>query len=314
MAFQDYVAEEIATDAAAGLIPRREALRRLGLLGLSLTAATALLAACGDDDADTATGTGTGDDTAATTTSTAPAAEAGPTTTSTGQPAGAPGETITYDGPAGKLTASWAAAAVPVGGLLVIHENKGLTPHFQNFPSRFAEKGYNTLAVDLLSGAGGTSSFTDPAQATAALTARGAPELVADLKASLDELERRTPGQKLAAMGFCFGGGMTWALLAAKEARVAAAMPFYGPLPEGADFTGDKAAVLAVYAELDTRVNASRDAARAALEAAGLTHEVKTYPGADHAFFNETGQRYNAGAAATALTDVLAWLTAHVAS
>ena len=72
--------------------------------------------------------------------------------------------------------------------------------------------------------------------------------------------------------------------------------------------------MLAVYAELDARVNASREAATAALEAAGLTHEVKTYAGADHAFFNDTGPRYHEAAADEAYADVLAWFDRHLAS
>ena len=75
-------------------------------------------------------------------------------------------------------------------------------------------------------------------------------------------MTKRTPGAKLGAIGFCFGGGMTWRLAALKDPRLAAAAPFHGPLPDGADFTGPKAAVLAVHAERDARVNASRDAAK----------------------------------------------------
>ncbi len=70
------------------------------------------------------------------------------------------------------------------------------------------------------------------------------------------------PGKKVAATGFCFGGGMVWLLLASKEPRLAAAVPFYGPFPEGGNLAGAKAAVLGIYAELDSRVNASRAAAR----------------------------------------------------
>src|SRR2546423_888511 len=90
----------------------------------------------------------------------------------------------------------------------------------------------------------------------AARAAAPADRLVADLRAGVDELERRAPRFKLAAVGFCFGGGLTWQLLAAGEPRLAAAVPFYGPAPENPDFSRSKAAVLGIYAELDARVNA----------------------------------------------------------
>ena len=144
----------------------------------------------------------------------------------------------------------------------------------------------------------------------------GAPQerFVADMRAGLDELERRAPGQKLGAIGFCFGGGMTWRLLASKESRLAAAVPFYGPFPEGGNLAGSKAAVLAVYAELDSRVNASRAGARAALRRAKLRHEIVTYPGVDHAFFNPTSSRHDPAAAAAAYRRMLDWFGTHVAS
>ncbi len=106
---------------------------------------------------------------------------------------------------------------------------------------------------------------------------------------------------------------MTWQLLAADEPRLAAAAPFYGPVPASPDFSGSKAAVLAVYGELDSRVNATRDGAVAALDAAGLKHEVRTFPGADHAFFNDTGPRYNATAAGEAYQTVLDWFARYLA-
>ena len=132
------------------------------------------------------------------------------------------------------------------------------------------------------------------------------------MRAGLDELSRRVPGAKLGIIGFCFGGGMVWTLLDAGEPRLAAAIPFYGPAPATPDFTGSKAAVLGVYAALDSRVNASRETAAAGLSAAGLTHEIKTYPGVDHAFFNDTGGRFDATQAAAEYADVLSWLGRHL--
>ena len=195
--------------------------------------------------------------------------------------------------------------------MLVIHENRGLTEHIRSIPPRLAADGYSALAVDLLSAEGGTASLPSEGEATAALGNAPVERLVADLRAGLDELQRRAPDAELAAIGFCFGGAMTWQLLAAGEPRLAAAVPFYGPLPDGADFSGSpSAAVLGIYAELDDRVNATSDAAEAALEAAGLEHELRTFEGVDHAFFNDTGPRYDADAAAEAYAAMLDWFDA----
>jgi carboxymethylenebutenolidase len=217
-------------------------------------------------------------------------------------------QAITFPGPEGRtLQGTFAAAPRPRGAVLVIHENKGLTDHFRAFPGRLAGAGYAALAIDLLSEEGGTAKLGDPAQATAALGKIAPERFVADMKAGLDELQKRAPGVKLGAMGFCFGGGMTWRLVASKDPRLAAAIPFYGPLPDNADFSGSKAAVLGVYAEQDGRVNASRDTAKAALEKAGLVHEIATFAGVDHAFFNDAGPRYNEKAAKDAWGRVIEW-------
>jgi carboxymethylenebutenolidase len=220
---------------------------------------------------------------------------------------------VRFAGPAGELQAAWAAAAQPRGAVLVIHENRGLTPHFYDLVGRFARDGYSALCVDLLSAEGGTGALTDAAAAPAALANAPVERLLGDLRAGIDELQRRVSGAKVGAVGFCFGGGMVWNLLQAGEQRLAAAIPFYGPAPDNPDFSRAKAAVYAIYAELDSRVNASRDRAAAALQSAGLPHEVRTFAGADHAFFNDTGQRYREDAARQAYGAVLDWFGRYLA-
>jgi carboxymethylenebutenolidase len=291
--FQRYLAEEIAEDHVDGLISRREALRRLGLLGLSMTAASSLIAAFADQ-----AGATSGD--ARPNRGSAPAAAARTPALLT--------EPITFRGPRRvDLLGAWAEAEEPRGGVLVIHENRGLNDHIRSVAGRLAASGYSALAIDLLSEEGGTDSFPDPAQATAALGQVPPERFAADMTAGVTELKRRLHGRRLAVVGFCFGGGMVWLLLASREPRLAAAVPFYGPFPAGADLSGSKAAVLAIYAGLDTRVNDTRPAAQAALEAAGLEHELVTFPGVNHAFFNDTGARYDPAAAAAAYERVLDW-------
>lgn len=299
MAFEDYVQSEIVADCAEGYLTRREALRRLMLLGVGAATATALLAGCSDDSSKVESGASSTTGPSSTSSATGGAAPVGPAPLAT--------EAVTFTGPAGQLKGSWSAAATAKGAVLIIHENQGLTRHFVTLPGRLAASGYSALAVDLLSRKGGTGAFADPGQATAALTGTPLPDLVADLRAGLDELLRRAGGHTAGVMGFCFGGGLTWSLLAAGEARLAAACPFYGPLPDQHDFSKAKAAVLAFYGETDSRVNDTRPAAIAALQAAKLTHEIKVEPGAGHAFFNETKPVFNAAAAADAYAALLGW-------
>jgi carboxymethylenebutenolidase len=308
MALESYIAEEVALDCAEGLLTRREALRRLALMGLSGAAAATLLAACGDDDDE---GAASAVATTATVTDAAPPSSAG----ATPSPAASTTEgEIRFQGPNGELIGVVAEAASPLGAVLVIHENRGLTDHIRSIPPRLAADGYTALAIDLLSQEGGTASMASEGDATAALGNAPADRMIADLRAGLDELARRAPGAKLAVIGFCFGGGMTWQFLAAGEPRLNAAVPFYGPFPSGADVSGSaNAAVLGIYAGDDARVNGSMGDAEQALTAAGLTHELRVFEGVDHAFFNDTGRRYDAEAAAAAYQAMLDWFGEHLA-
>jgi carboxymethylenebutenolidase len=299
---QRYLAEEIATDHVDGLLTRREAMRRLALLGVGTAAASALITACSEKQEQAG-----------------PTAPPDTTTTSSGpaQPPGIAGalptSPITWPGPQGELQAAWAQAANPRGGVLVIHENKGLNDWVRSVAGRLAGAGYSALAIDLLSGEGGTGTFQDPAQATAALAKVPPDGFTRDLNSSVAELQLRVPGRKVGVVGFCFGGGLVWQLLSSGGLRLSAAVPFYGPLPDNPDFAGSKAAVLAIYAALDSRVTRSQNAAKAALDRAGLVNDIIVEPDADHAFFNDTGPRYNAAAATDAWQRLLDWFGRYLA-
>lgn len=303
-----YIAEEIATDHVDGLLTRREALRRLGLLGVSGTAAATLIAACARAE--------TSKPTAETSRPTAEISRPPASTTGT-QPPGMAGalatSPVTWPGPQGQLQGAWARAAEPKGAVLVIHENKGLTDWVRSVAGRLAGAGYSALAIDLLSEKGGTGAFGDPAQATAALAGIAPEQFVQDLNSGVGQLREWAPTQKIGVVGFSFGGGLVWQLLGAGAPSVSAAVPFYGPLPDNANFGEAKAAVLGIYAALDNRVTGSQPTAEAALARAGLVHELIVEPDADHAFFNDTGPRYNAVAAADAWQRTLDWFGRYLA-
>jgi carboxymethylenebutenolidase len=300
--FKRYLAEEVALDHADGQVTRREALYRLGLMGISVTAASALLAACGDDKKTETTAPGAQTPTSATPTTATPTTAAGPTTT---RPATTPvpSQDITYPSPNGTILGAYAAAAgTRKGAVVVIHENRGLVDNIKAVVSRFAGDGYSALAVDLLSEEGGTAKVP-AAEVAAALTNAGVSRAREDIIATIDELVKRNAGAKVGLTGFCFGGTVVWDFVTVGDARLAAATPFYGTTVEGVDFSKNKAAVLGIYGETDTRVNATRDAAKAGLDKTTVPHEFKTYPGVGHGFYSQLDTPQSK----QAYSDVLGW-------
>lgn len=198
-------------------------------------------------------------------------------------------------------------------GVLVIHENRGLLPHFADVTRRFAKEGYAALAIDLASREGGTAKFTDSAEVSGILARASRERVVDDMNAGLAYLQglpyvRR---DRLGAIGFCFGGGMVW-LLAVSNPELKAAVPFYGPRPPLQDVPNMQAAVLGAYAENDTFVNPGVPDLEAALKQNRKAYRFNTYPGTAHSFFNDTGARYNAEGARAAWKDALSWFSLYL--
>jgi carboxymethylenebutenolidase len=197
--------------------------------------------------------------------------------------------------------------------VLVCHENRGLTEHIKDVTRRLAESGYVAMAVDLLSRIGGTNAVSDPAEVPGILGNTPAEQLVSDFVSAWRWLQAQpyvlTDG--VGMVGFCFGGGVTWRV-AIGLPDVRAAVPFYGPHPDPAEVGAIQAAVLAIYAGNDQRINQSIPAVEEAMRAVGKVYEKVIYPGVDHAFHNDTGPRYNAGAATDAWARTLDWLNRYL--
>jgi carboxymethylenebutenolidase len=223
---------------------------------------------------------------------------------------------VEFKGEAGTVFGYLAKPTAPgtYPGLIVIHENRGITPHFHDVARRAAKEGYVALAVDLLSRAGGSEKVTDPAQVSGALGQAKPEDLTADLTAGVNFLKEQpeTKKDKLGVFGFCFGGGYTWRLALANK-EIKAAVPFYGTPPPVEQIPNTNAAILAIYAENDARINASIPAVEDALKKSGKTYELKTYPGVNHAFHNDTGANWNEGASVDAWKTMMAWFKTHLA-
>ena len=199
--------------------------------------------------------------------------------------------------------------------VLVCHENRGLTEHIRDVARRLAVEGYLACAVDLLSRQGGTDAVEDPSEIPAILTEGDMSRHVADFQAAIDhyEVSGEADMSRIGMTGFCFGGGITWRAATQIE-ELDAAVAWYGPPPPLGEVPNIQAAVLGIYSDdPDDFANEGRDDLEAALEEAGVTYEINVYPDTQHAFHNDTGQRYNEEQALVAWQDMLAWFDQYLA-
>jgi carboxymethylenebutenolidase len=296
-----YLVEEAVEDYAQGRITRRQAMAVLtGLAGAAVGAQ--LLAACESKPSKPAP---------------KPAGDAAPAA----KPIVAPDDPdlvaarVELPGDGATLTGYLArptkATTHPI--VLVCHENRGLTPHIEDVTRRVAKAGYLGVAVDLLSREGGTAkhAYDDvPGVLGNAPPERHVQDFLAGLAYARTLPEAR--GDRVGMTGFCFGGGMTWRVAAALP-DVRAAVPFYGMPVEPAQVATIQAAVLAIYAEKDDRINAAIPAIEAAMKEHGKTFQKIVYPGTEHAFHNDTRERYVASAAQAAWSETLAWFGKYLA-
>jgi len=190
--------------------------------------------------------------------------------------------------------------------IVAIQEWWGLAPHIKDVVERFAREGFITLAPDLYHGL--VAEEPDEARKLAMGLDRN--RAVFEIVAAVQYLKAMDAVQpkKIGVVGWCMGGGLSLST-AASSRDVGAAVAFYGRPLEASDTAKLVSPVLGLYAESDQSIPPK--AVRAfeqELKAHNITHEVHIYPGAQHAFFNETRPHiYHAEAARDAWARTLEW-------
>jgi carboxymethylenebutenolidase len=189
--------------------------------------------------------------------------------------------------------------------VIVIHENRGLNPHIQDIARRLALEGFLAYAVDMLSPLGGTPTDEDKGRDMIATLDAG--ETARRIAAAVPFLAGHAESTgKVGAVGFCWGGGMV-NRIAVLAPDLKAGVAYYGAQVPADQVKAIHAALLLHYAGLDQRINAGIAAYEAALKAAGKQFSVYIYPDVNHAFNNDTGDRYNKRAADLAWTRTIAF-------
>ena len=214
-----------------------------------------------------------------------------------------PGEGVTLEG-----YLSRPKGTGPYPAVIVLHENRGLNDHIRDVARRLASQGHVALAVDMLSRQGGTGSMADPEAARAAFRNVSDDDVVRDLDSAYNYLQSHAMVQQnqTGVIGFCWGGQRSF-LYATANPNLKAAVVFYGNTPEEAALANIQAPVLANYGETDQRITSRVPETEAAMRRLGKSFDFKIYPGAGHAFFNDTSDRYDESAAEDAWNRTLAF-------
>jgi len=182
-----------------------------------------------------------------------------------------------------------------LGGIVVVHENRGLNPYIEDVARRAALAGFITLAPDALSPLGGYPGDDDKGREMQ--SKRDPKEMQEDFIAAFGYLKNHKHcNGKVGVVGFCFGGGIA-NMMAVRIPDLAAAVPFYGSQPAAEDVPKINAPLMLHYASLDTRITGGWPAYEAALKANGKKYQAFIYENVNHGFHNDTTPRYDKAAA-----------------
>ena len=190
-------------------------------------------------------------------------------------------------------------------GVVILPDVRGLYRFYEELALRFAERGYAAVAIDYFGRTAGVAKRGDDFEYQEHREQTTPEGIQADIAAAVDYL-RSHGARSVFTVGFCFGGRYSW-LSAAGGHGLAGAIGFYGRPP--LESVGEIAApILALQAGADQNISADDNAAfDAALDAAGVEHEIVTYDGAPHSFFDRKQEEF-ADASADAWSRVLAFL------
>jgi carboxymethylenebutenolidase len=228
-------------------------------------------------------------------------------------------EDLVLEAKDGNAFAAFAATPDEPGGvgIVILPDVRGLYRFYEELALRFAERGMAAVALDYFGRSAGAAKRGDDFEYMPHVDKTTTQGVQADVGAAVEYL-RSKGARAVFTVGFCFGGRNSW-LSAAGGHGLAGAVGFYGRPGEGGDGTpgpAQRAAeidapILALQAGADQHISAADNAAfDEALTAAGVEHEIVTYDGAPHSFFDRSQEQF-AEASDDAWTRVLAFIEAH---
>ncbi len=209
-------------------------------------------------------------------------------------------EYVNYDSPQGggnikALLSKPANAQKKLGGVVVVHENRGLNPYIEDVAKRAALAGFISIAPDALTPLGGYPGNDDEGREMQSKLDKNS--MLEDFISAYNYLKNdKDCNGKVGVVGFCFGGWIA-NMMAVRLPDLSAAVPFYGTQPDAADVPKIEAPLLLHYAALDNRVTSGWPDYEAELKANHKQFTAYIYPNVNHGFHNDTTPRYDKAAA-----------------
>jgi carboxymethylenebutenolidase len=202
-------------------------------------------------------------------------------------------------------------------GVVILPDVRGLYRFYEELALRFAERGYTAVAFDYFGRTAGVEKRGEDFDYPPHVRELTSGQIQADVAAAVADVRRRGAGTVF-TVGFCLGGRHSW-LAAAAGHELAGAVGFYGRPGESADGEPGaaqrapelQAPILGLMGGADQAITAEDVAAfEQALEAAGVEHELVTYDGAPHSFFDRKQAEFQ-DASDDAWRRTLAFIDAH---
>ena len=207
-------------------------------------------------------------------------------------------------------------------GVVILPDVRGLYRFYVELAERFAQAGHHAIAIDYFGRTAGTGERGEEFEFMPHVQQTRVQTVQLDIAAALEALRERTGARGTVTVGFCFGGSQSFAAATSAELDLVAAVGFYGrlvPAREGAPAPLQHAAqtrcpVLGLFGGADQAIPADQvEAFDRGLDDAGVEHEIVSYPGAPHSFFDRM-QAEHAEASADAWRRVLGFLGAVAAA
>lgn len=204
----------------------------------------------------------------------------------------------------------WPEKRAEAPAVIVIHEWWGLNQQIRGVARKLAQEGYVAIVPDLYHG----PPADDPELAHELMRGLDEERALTDIEAAAAWLrsQSRVKGDRIGVIGFCMGG--RFSELFAMRSRVAASVMFYGRPETGASALARLGAPLqGHFGGADRGIGQDQvEALKAGLAKAGKTAEIHVYPGAGHAFMNDTRDSYHVDAAKLAWARTLQFFQKHL--